>query len=161
MMGCISYLLDFFISWFLDFLTSCILHFFYVWCPERDSNSHTLRYTPLKRTCLPKFHHPGMFFSADFADKRGFFCQLSTNICATCLPAGRSAGNNKLLIFQILFTYAIRNAVSAASLPLFPCFPPALAAACLKLFVVRTPKITGIPNCNPTFIIPCATAELI
>lgn len=32
---------------------------YFLWCPERDLNPHTLRHTRLRRTCLP-FHHLGM-----------------------------------------------------------------------------------------------------
>ena len=38
---------------------------------------------------------------------------------------------------------AIFIAVMAASMPLFPCIPPALASACCKVLVVSTPKIIG------------------
>ena|GEM_PF-3683473 len=55
------------------------------------------------------------------------------------LKQSKDIFNNRL--YQTIF--AIFRTVVAASMPLFPCFPPARSNACCKVLVVRTPKTTG------------------
>ncbi len=50
-------------------------------------------------------------------------------------------GNTIFINYKIIF--AIFIAVTAASTPLFPCFPPDLSIACCILLVVKTPNIIG------------------
>ena len=65
--------------------------------------------------------------------------------------------------FIIVFYYcssfckaAILMAVTAASVPLFPCFPPERSIACCRLLSVSTPKITALLYFKATSLIPRA-----
>ncbi len=52
-------------------------------------------------------------------------------------------------------------AVSAASLPLFPAFVPALSIACSNVSAVIIPKITGLPVLREISAIPLETSLAI
>lgn len=65
-------------------------------CPGRDSNSHVLRHTPLKRTCLP-VSPPGLDY------KGNFITYNSTNIILR--SAQIQMFREPLLFHQIVFQY--------------------------------------------------------
>ena len=50
----------------------------------------------------------------------------------------------------------ILMAVTAASVPLFPCFPPDRSMACWRVLSVSTPKMTGLLYFKETSLIPNA-----
>ena len=59
--------------------------------------------------------------------------------------------------FNLQAKSCIFIAVTAASSPLLPYFPPARSSACCMVSVVNTPKMKGIPNKVFRCVIPCVT----
>ena len=62
------------------------------------------------------------------------------------------------VIFGVLTTDTIEQAVEAAAQPLLPALAPARSTACSMVSVVSTPKITGTPLSRPILAMPLAAS---